>query len=77
MLFSIRDIKTKNKYNIWSHNCCRAEDNEEDHTLCKQLECVKNLEYLGIFLDNNLTFKEHIKQLSNRIRKLIYIYLKI
>lgn len=38
------------------------------------LEKVTSVKYLGVVLDSNLTFKEHIIHLSSRVRKLIYIF---
>lgn len=54
---------------ITSHQCLL-----EDSCACPSLERVNSLKYLGVTLDNNLNFKEHVKILCNRVRKLIYVF---
>lgn len=41
---------------------------------CPVLERVDEIKYLGIIIDQFLTFKPHIKVLVTRLRKLIYIF---
>lgn len=52
-----------------SRNC-----DEVDNCSTCVIERVSNIKYLGIVIDCNLTFKEYISQLSNRVRKLTYIF---
>lgn len=40
---------------------------------CEPIERSKNIKYLGIILDENLTFKDHVSALSRRVRKTIGI----
>lgn len=51
------------------HNC-----SDIDNCNCPPLERVSNFKYLGIIIDQNLSFKLHIKALTGRVRKLIYIF---
>ncbi|KAI8426007.1 hypothetical protein MSG28_004983 [Choristoneura fumiferana] len=41
---------------------------------CLRIEKTSNIKYLGVIIDDKLNFQEHIKQLSARTRKLIYIF---
>ncbi|XP_026315748.1 uncharacterized protein LOC113227090 [Hyposmocoma kahamanoa] len=38
------------------------------------LEITNSIKYLGVLIDSNLNFRQHINLLSARIRKLIYIF---
>jgi len=38
----------------------------------KLLRHVKTMKYLGIIIDKKLTFREHIKQATDKCRKLIF-----
>lgn len=40
---------------------------------CNQIGHVESIKYLGVFLDKNLSFKNHISSLAKRIRKSIFI----
>lgn len=59
-------IKT-HKVNCNSHNI-------DFNCNCEALECVKNIKYLGVIIDNNLKWKYHIEKLSLRVRKLIHLF---
>lgn len=68
--FSIRQaVSIRGDLRIVSHECISS-----DSCVCSSLERVSTLKYLGITLDNNLNFKEHVKILCNRVRKLIYVF---
>ena len=41
---------------------------------CQPLNKAENVKYLGITIDKNLRFQDHITTLSNRLRKLIYVF---
>jgi hypothetical protein len=72
MLFTIRrNTKPSTKFQITAHTCpypylidCS----------CTVLEQVQNITYLGIILDGTLTFQEHITGLTQKVRKLMYIF---
>jgi len=39
----------------------------------KLLQHVKNMKYLGIIIDNKLTFREHITHATEKCRKIIFV----
>lgn len=41
---------------------------------CPTISYTKNIKYLGVIIDETLSFSSHIEALSNRIRKLIYVF---
>lgn len=41
---------------------------------CNILEIEESIKYLGIVIDSKLTWGSHIEMVSNRIRKLIYVF---
>lgn len=68
--FSIRsDMGTNHDHAIIPHDCT-----PHDSCSCAKLERVDSIKYLGVTIDKNLNFKEHIRILSGRVRKLIYIF---
>lgn len=54
-------------------NGSSAGNGTHDHSICN-IERVTSIKYLGVVIDCNLTFKDYIIHLSNRVRKLIYIF---
>lgn len=72
--FSINQNQQPLNLNIRAHRCDRIKDTYCD---CSLLENANSIKYLGITVDQNLNWKQHIKNLSNRIRKLICIFKKI
>lgn len=44
---------------------------------CTQMSRVMKTKYLGIIIDENLSYKDHINDLSSRVRKLIFIMKKL
>lgn len=44
---------------------------------CGALEQVPSLKYLGVVLDEHLTWELHIMKLASRVRKLLYIFKKL
>lgn len=70
--FSIRAPNyDKNKFNIVAHECSIPRSTK---CSCSSLENVTNIKYLGIVVDQNLSFQDHIEMLSGRVRKLIYVF---
>lgn len=53
-------IKTHNLYCRNKKNCC-----------CGEISRVDNAKYLGIIIDENLKWKEHITYLNNKLRKIL------
>ncbi|XP_026326060.1 uncharacterized protein LOC113234789 [Hyposmocoma kahamanoa] len=41
---------------------------------CDKIERTQNIRYLGIIIDQNLSFYPHIQSLSQKIRKLIFVF---
>lgn len=48
-----------------------------DSCSCEQIQRTHSIRYLGLIIDENLSYKEHIQSLSTRVRKLIYIMKKL
>ena len=69
--FSIRHLTgvNTNNHHIVSHNCVNRVG-----CACTSLERVDSIRYLGITIDSHLNFKEHIRHLCARVRKLIYVF---
>lgn len=71
--FSITKTGTKfsDKYNLTAHN---HQCNGAIGCSCLCLKRVDTIKYLGVTLDDRLSFRPHIDILSGRVRKLIYIF---
>lgn len=54
---------------IQTHNCDRT-----SNCHCKPISGTECIKYLGVTVDQNLNWKEHIINLSKRARKLIYVF---
>lgn len=78
LAFSIRE-STQPSVNlcITAHTCLPLHLKNNRTCSCKSLERTQLIKYLGVFIDNNLTFKQHINKLTCRIRKLIYIFKRL
>ena len=50
----------------------RKERDEVEVYLNNKLLQVKNMKYLGIIIDNKLTFREHITHATEKCRKIIF-----
>lgn len=55
---------------ITAHNCSSSTAS----CTCNALQRTDNTKYLGIYIDQTLTFKRHIGTLVARTRKLIYVF---
>ncbi|CAK1604430.1 unnamed protein product [Parnassius mnemosyne] len=72
VMFSIRNSTCiTNKFKIIAHSCNMT---SISNCKCPDIENTNNIKYLGIIISKNLTFKEHINYLVQKIRKLIYIF---
>jgi hypothetical protein len=67
-------IRMRNSYaantvnhKIVAHTCSVA---THGNCSCSLLDRVDNIKYLGVTIDSNLNFKQHICNLSSKIRKL-------
>lgn len=59
-------------YNLYAHNHHISGNNY--NCLCPKLLKTDQIKYLGINIDEKLCFIPHIKVLSNRVRKLIFVF---
>lgn len=72
--FALREpkhIASSMTIKVHSHSCKLA-----PNTICNcsSLEEVHVIKYLGILIDSNLNFQPHIKLLTDRLRKLIFVF---
>lgn len=72
LTFSIRASSHVN-FKLIAHNCC-SDDPSVSTCSCNTLERSSEIKYLGVIIDENLSFKSHIQVLSKRIRKLLYVF---
>lgn len=70
--FSIRKTNAYTHHNLIAHNCTSL-----INCSCPNLEPSTHLKYLGVIVDNNLTFRPHILSISKKIRKLMTIFKKL
>lgn len=56
--------------NIISHSCQPS----PAHCTCPALTRTSSIKYLGVIIDDTLSFHEHIVGLTNRVRKLTFIF---
>lgn len=59
------------------HTCYTPLQPPPSHCNCTTIEHTPTIQYLGITLDENLSFKAHIQSLSSKARKLIFIMKKL
>ena len=59
---------------IKAHTCPNSSDNSTNDCSCISLSMVPDTKYLGVLIDQNLSWKPHTQALCGRIRKLIYIF---
>ena len=55
------------------HRSCGRVLSDTTACACESIACSDAVKYLGIVLDDKLTFKQHFSALSGRIRKVIWI----
>lgn len=71
--FSIKsNSSVPENYFIKAHNCSHI-----SNCNCYSLTIASSIKYLGIALDKNLNWKEHINNLKSRLRKLIPVFKKV
>lgn len=59
------------------HTCCSDQSLPLANCTCTVLDHTSSIKYLGITLDENLSFKPHIHLLTGRVRKLIFVMKKL
>lgn len=57
------------------HTSCL--NSNDSNCLCHQLARVKNIKYLGVIIDDKVKWADHIKLVTNKIRKCIYIFYRL
>lgn len=73
--FSLRSsYQSINTQSLFAHQC---QNPSVDKCRCPEIEGASCVKYLGIILDNTLSFRPHIDLLVNRLRKLIYVFKKL
>lgn len=55
------------------HSTCRRSLSQDNICNCDSVERSGTIRYLGVILDDKLTFKDHIAAMSKRVRKIIYV----
>jgi hypothetical protein len=74
--FSIRkQLSTQHIPQMYAHDCNFQLYNAKCH--CPDIKLTNSIKYLGVILDENLSFKQHVIVLTNRLRKLIFVFKKI
>lgn len=71
--YKTRKSKPKDKLNIFYHSCGRGPSSHLSCGNCETVTQVDHIKYLGVEIDETLSFKLHIKKLSGRVRKVIYV----
>lgn len=70
--FSMRNVQDhSSNLKITAHTCSYPPLNS---CSCENLHQVSSITYLGVILDRTLTFQEHILGLTQKVRKLIYLF---
>uniref|UniRef100_A0A2A4JYZ1 Reverse transcriptase domain-containing protein n=1 Tax=Heliothis virescens TaxID=7102 RepID=A0A2A4JYZ1_HELVI len=73
--FSMRKLTSIGTYSsLYAHHCSHAINNK---CTCPSIKLTNKIKYLGVILDETLSFKHHIESLNNRLRKLIFVFKKV
>lgn len=74
--FSLKNVPQNIGSKLYAHsNSCLSAN--VTPCLCKTLASTLNIKYLGITIDNNFSFKNHISLLCGRIRKMLFVFKKL
>lgn len=74
--FSMRkQTSTCTTSTLYAHYCTIPTDNQ--CVCCPNIKMTNTTKYLGVIIDETLSFKQHIQALNNRIRKLIFVFKKL
>lgn len=69
--YTMRNYRIESEFNITAHSCSSFDNL---YCTCPNLKQINSTKYLGIIIDNNLTFDEHIRYVVKKIRKLTYVF---
>ncbi len=72
MAVSLRDVAEVDMKNIKVHTCSLT----AVACSCQEITMERNYKYLGVIIDNKLKWKDHISYTNNRIRKLMYFFVR-
>lgn len=73
--FSMRKSQNKNtNTHLYAHQCSNPLINS---CHCPKVLKTNNIKYLGIIIDDTLSFKQHIESLVSRVRKLMFVFKKL
>lgn len=56
-------------------HCCPVP--ADSQCKCPNIKKTDKIKYLGIIIDETLSFKQHMEALNNRVRKLIFVFKKL
>ncbi|CAH0725078.1 unnamed protein product, partial [Brenthis ino] len=78
LLFTNSERSLPSSFNMQIHtNSCLYETERKIHCECDTLERTQTIKYLGVLLDEKLSWRPHISHLIEKTRKLIYIFKKL
>jgi len=73
--FGIQKAIDLNNYKIIAHtNSCIVSNNKNNLCICRELNIVNSIKYLGLYIDANLKWNVHINYINNTLRKFFYVY---
>lgn len=72
--FPCAKVKIKILTPIYTHQCSNPLINS---CHCPKVLKTNNIKYLGIIIDDTLSFKQHIESLVSRVRKLMFVFKKL
>lgn len=75
--FGLKNKKTEEDIRILIHHKKCTTNNHKGETECREMLKVKHSKYLGVIIDKNLNWKEHIKVLATKLLKPIYLAIQI
>lgn len=75
--FAIHKNDTPKNFEIIIHDNSKTHNQNYCISNCTILKTTNTIKYLGVIIDKNLKWKEQICQVVKKIRKLIYIFLRI
>src|SRR5436190_3364379 len=74
MPIALRDTSDTQINSIKLHSC---DDYESEVCGCGVIDRVNAYKYLGVIIDNRLTWSSHVQYVNGRLRKLIYAFIQL
>lgn len=75
--FELKNTKIEEPEILIHSNQCEKETLNRKHETCQKIKQVEHAKYLGVTVDKKLNWKEHIKQLTMKLMKPIYMALQL